>query len=355
MKKTILKPLKHLKKLEIKKKKIPVKIRIPIIALLTLLVIGSFFSAFATTLEEPKTIEKIITLCNYNQEGRFYYIVYLKNNTVYNKTMLLPNEAKIFKKITDHINASFSYNFNSDCQHTINGSYLLKAQIKTDIWKKEYILIPKTTFNTNNFNIQFPINITHYENIIQNITEEIGITAQNPALNITFIITLKARTDHGIIYEYFTPKLTIPLEKNIIEIKGNLTQSKQGTIQTTVKTTTLEKNKNGAINISATTAVLSLLPLIPFIVFTENDYSKPTETEKQIQKIKKKYSEWIIETDQPPKVPAGVETIRTKSLEDLVKTSEELGKPIVYSKVSEETHEFYVLDENIHYKYTLTK
>lgn len=354
MKKIKLKIPKNLKKIRIKKKKIPVKIRIPLIAILTLLVIGSFFSAFAATLEKPNTTEKIITLCNYYQQGRFYYIVHLKNNTVYdNKTTLLPNEATIFKKITDYINASFNYNFNTDCNYTINGSYTLEAEIETDIWEKEYILIPKTTFNTNNFDIQFPINITHYENIIKNITNEIGITAQNPLLNITCIITITAQTDHGFIYEYFTPKLTIPLQKNIIEIKGNLTQSKQGAIQTIIKTTAPKKTNN-TINISVTTAIFFLLPLIPFTVFTENDYTKPTKTEKQIQKIKKKYGEWIVEINNPLNIPTDANTVSMNTIDDLVKTSEELGKPILYhASEIEKKHVFYVLDDSTYYIHIL--
>lgn len=356
MKKIELKPPKYLNKIKFRRKKIPVKIRIPIIAILTILVIGSFVSAFAATMEQPNTTEKTITLCRYAQEGQFYYTVYLKNNTIYNKTILQPNEATIFKKITDHIDASFNYNFNSYCNHTISGSYTLIAQIKTDIWEKEYNLIPKTTFNTDNFNIKFPINVTHYENIIKNITNEIGITAQNPLLNITCIITTTAKTDQGYIYDYFTPKLTIPLQKNIIEIKGNLTQTKQGALQTTIKTTAPEENKNSAINISVTTAIIFLIPLIPFAVFTENDYTKPTKTEKTVQKIKKKYGEWIVEIDTPPKLTR-VETIKTKSIDDLVKTSEEIGKPILYHYISEsdaeKKHVFYVLDDLTCYIYTL--
>ena len=46
--------------------------------------------------------------------------------------------------------------------------------------------------------------------------------------------------------------------------------------------------------------------------------------------------------------------IPTKSLDDLVKISEELGKPIIYAVTnSEKKHSFYVLDDQMYYQYIL--
>ena len=75
-----------------------------------------------------------------------------------------------------------------------------------------------------------------------------------------------------------------------------------------------------------------------------------------VKKIRKKYDEWIVETEKRPMVK-GAEVIPMKSLEDLVKISEELGKPVIYYKSPpdlEEKHTFYVLDETVHYEYVLT-
>ena len=73
-----------------------------------------------------------------------------------------------------------------------------------------------------------------------------------------------------------------------------------------------------------------------------------------MKKINKKYNEWIVEVDTPPKRPLGAEIITMKSLEDLMKISEELGKPVIYHvSNSEGTHSYYVLDEAVPYKYVL--
>jgi hypothetical protein len=81
---------------------------------------------------------------------------------------------------------------------------------------------------------------------------------------------------------------------------------------------------------------------------------KFSKTEKMIKKIQKKYGEWIVEVESPPKRALGAEIVTMKSLEDLIKTGEELGKPVLYHKpssTSKEKHTFYVIDELLQYKY----
>jgi len=43
-----------------------------------------------------------------------------------------------------------------------------------------------------------------------------------------------------------------------------------------------------------------------------------------------------------------------KSIDDLIKISEELGKPVIYYESDDDgTYSYFVLDENVHYKYAL--
>jgi len=341
-------------KLNKKRKKIPVKIRIPLIVILAILTLGSLVSAVAVSSDEQPTMtEKNIQLCEYSHQGRFDYIVHLKNNTVYETAVLFPGQATIFKKITDHIDASFSYRFDIGCSATIKGSYKLIFRLQTDDWSKDYIIVPKTNFDTNNFNINFQINTSTYENIVKTINDETGVQAQKPRLNITCEITINAQTSQGNIYETFTPKLSIPLGGNTIEINNDLVQSKTGSLQTTIQVPA-SNEKQGNSN-SLVSAAIFFIPIIPIAVLTQNDYTKPSETEKQVEKIKKKYGEWIVEVNKPPKAPLGAETVYTKSIDDLIKISEELGKPLIYYlSTLEKAHTFYVLDQTVHYVYIIS-
>ena len=342
-----------MKKIKIKRKKIPLKIRMSVIVLLGVLTLGSLVSAVAVSSDEqPATIQKNIQLCEYAQQGRFNYIVHLKNNTVYGAAVLYPGQATIFKKITDYITASFGYGFDIDCSATIQGTYKLIFQLQTDIWSKEYVIIPKTNFDTDNFSIIFEINTSYYENIIKTINDETGVQAQKPMLNITCEITINAQTEEGNIYETFTPELSILLNGNTIEINNDLVQTKIGSLQTTIQTPA--SNEKQGNNNSLVTAAIFFIPIIPIAVFTRNDYTSPSETEKQLKKIMKKYGEWIVEVDKPPKRPFNTEIVQCKTIEDLMKISEEIGKPVLHSASEDNTHTFYVLEETMHYQYVLS-
>ena len=94
--------------------------------------------------------------------------------------------------------------------------------------------------------------------------------------------------------------------------------------------------------------------MIPLYIFTENDFTKLTEDEKKIKQVLKKYKEWIVEIQKAPKRSIASEVIKTKSIEDLIKTSEELNKPILHL-TTEEIDCFYVVDEEICYTFLFHK
>ena len=69
----------------------------------------------------------------------------------------------------------------------------------------------------------------------------------------------------------------------------------------------------------------------------------------------KKYNEWIVEVDQLPKKSKDIEIIKTKTLDDLIKTSEELGKPVIhYTSKTDNTHTFYVIEDKTRYEHIIT-
>ena len=206
--------IKKLKKIPIKKKKIQTKLRIAAIAILSIIVIASAYSAYAA-FQQPTTTEKNVISCEYNHNGKFDYIVYLKNNTIYNNiSILYPGQETIFRKITDHINASLTFRFLCDQPANIDGNYELIAQLQTDIWTKEYVIVPQTAFSSNgnsaHFTTSFPINYTHFENIVNQIDQEIGVNAGDPTLHMKCNIDITAEINNGSISESFTPSSSCP-------------------------------------------------------------------------------------------------------------------------------------------------
>ena len=346
-----------IKPIGIKKKKIQQNLRMAIIAVLSILLIISVYSTYGAyaSYVQPVTTEESVPVAEYTHTGTFNYVAYLKDNMVYSTNTLYPGQGNIFKKITDHINASLSYRFSSSQVADIDGSYEITATIQTDMWSKGYVVTPKTTFssnaNTASFSTNFPIDYINFENIVSQINNETGVTAADTTLIMRCNIDITAKTNNGTVHDSFAPSLSIPLRTNIIEINGNLTQYESGVLEKTEEVTQ-QTSIEQSIYWGLASVVFSII-LAAFIMFTKSDKTTISKTQKQVKKILKKYGEWIVETEKIP-VMVGSKMIPTKSLDDLVKISEELGKPIIYAVTnSDEKHTFYVLDDQMYYQYVL--
>jgi len=97
----------------------------------------------------------------------------------------------------------------------------------------------------------------------------------------------------------------------------------------------------------------SLAITIPALIYTawRTTKTKPTE-EKPIEEITEPYREVIAETTQEPP-PEAQTTIPMKTLEDLAKVADTLGKLIFHTQ-KDQDHTFYVLDDSTRYEYTTT-
>ena len=93
MKKMKIKPIKIIKRMNLKK-----EIRISVISLLGLLILASSYTAFAAY-QEPTTVELVTPTYTYTHTGDYNYVVHLKNNSLYNTKVIYPGGQTVFKKI----------------------------------------------------------------------------------------------------------------------------------------------------------------------------------------------------------------------------------------------------------------
>jgi len=336
-----------------KRIKLPNNIRLGVIGIIFLFLIFSAFNANAID-EKPELNIKTTVTFAYSQNGDFDYIIYLTDNMVYDgRTKIKPVDNLIaFRNIVDHIDASFTYNFYSSKTASITGEYILTSLIETDMWSKKYTLA-SGQFN-NSFNEEFPIDYLYYENVTKVINEETGVTASNPQLIIECnIYNLRVKSkEYTFDPGRFIHSMTVSLNEKTIDFSDNLKNEISGVKTTEEKISISQSNKE--IDQWTANAYFFIIIIIIFSFFTKGDVIKLNEIEKQVKKINKKYNEWIVEVDAPPKRPLGTEIITTKSIEDLMKISEELGKPMIYHESNlEGTHTYYVLDETVHYKYVI--
>ena len=342
------------KNLSINRIKLPNNIRLGVIGFIFLLLMFSAFNVNAAN-QKPENTEQITQTLNYNQNTNFDYTVFLKNNTVYNgKTTLTPaDNSIIFRNIVENIQGSFTYRFQaSEKINEITGKYKITAKLETDLWKKQYILSEGDLQNP--FTVDFPIDYEKYENITSQIDAETGVTASNPQLTIECnIYNVRVETkDYSFDPGRITPSITLSLNKKTVDISDTLRTQISG-----IKTEK-EETKNQEViderNTWTSNSYIFLIIIIIFSLFTKSDAKSLSDAEKKIQKIMKKYDEWIVEISNNPKTPLGVETIYMKSFEDLMKISEEIGKPVLYFKSgTENIYSFHIVDEDMHYRYNI--
>jgi len=333
--------------------KLPRNMRFGAIGILFLFFVFSVYNLQAID-EEPKITIKSNVISSYSQNGNFDYTIYLKDNTVYDgrKTIKPEDNLVAFRNIVDHITGSFSYFFYSSKPATITGEYKLTALLQTDIWSKQYSLTSGRF--TNNFDEEFPIDYRFYENVTATIDAETGVSATNPQLTIKCeIYNLKIKTDTNTFDPgKFSPSLTFSLNQKTISFPAELKNQIEGAQTSKEEIITQADNKDKELWTS--NSYLFIIIIIIFSLVTRGDTGKLSEIEKQVKKINKKYAEWIVEVDIPPKRPLGTELVTIKSLEDLMKIGEELGKPVIYHVSElEGTYTYYVLDETMHYKYVI--
>jgi hypothetical protein len=345
----------NMKNIVLKKILIKRNARIIAIAFLSTIILFSLITAYGAY-QEPTTINQKIVTYEYTQNGIFDFTVNLKNNSWSNKTTIKPGEEIIFKKIVDGINVSLIYIYQANEIAENNGEYLFIANVKTDQWEKDYIIISKTNFysdkNNAGFTINFPIDITYYENIVNEIDNQLGIKSNNPTLNLKCNVIMSSITSKGVINESFSPSITILLGKNTLEFENNLVQSQKGAL--TEEKQVFLQNVIDKRNILLASLVIFISILFVFMIATKND-NKKYSMEKSLNKIKKKYEKWIIESDKIPLFNT-IKTVSVKSINDLIKTSVEMGKPVIhYRQLSnpKEFHVFYIFDESITYEYVL--
>ncbi|MDG6219059.1 MAG: DUF5305 family protein [Candidatus Thermoplasmatota archaeon] len=345
--------------IQLKVKKIQVKkqMRTPVLMLLLVFIIISTGIMVRSYQASETTTDQVVSY-SFTQQGLFDFTVFLTNNTVYNSSVITPQQEQVFKKLVDTIEGSFQYQYTGSENEEISGRYQFLIFLQTDHWEKKYVLIPEQYFSfygkTSSFNFSFPINLSFYERIIDEITSEVGLRAQNPTLRITCDIVLSSETSKGYIYERFSPSVQIALREYILEFTGNHFQSETGVL-TEDQEIFLPQVKTNR-NTWTIVTILCVVMLGFFGLGTKQVEPRQHPQEIIVQKLKKKYAEWIVDVENLPKKAQNIDRVQVKSIEALNRLADDLGKPLLFHKSEGYTtikQSFYVIDDAIVYEYSL--
>ncbi|HCX61398.1 MAG TPA: hypothetical protein DHU59_03060, partial [Clostridiales bacterium] len=263
-------------------------------------------------------------------------------------------------EFVDYIDADLKYEFTGERDAEIKGNYDITAKVKgyigdgekiTNIWEKDFPIKQVKEFNNKDgkvsINEKINLNIDEYNLFVKDITETSKINCQT-SLTLSMNINLEGTTDRGNIEEIMSPSITIPLDVPMFEITGN-NIDKPGAIEETVNEL-LPVNKSQVISYAVILSVF-VIALIILIFFTAASPVKDS-LEKALGKIFKKHGERLVALGSDIDIR---DAIVVKSIEDLIKISDEIGKPILYkySENYKEINKFYVSNEDEAFVFSL--
>jgi hypothetical protein len=197
-------------------------------ALLVASIVLLGYSAALPTEEVPTT--------KYEHKGQFDYTVFLKSSILYGDVILTEEEEEaevpmvFFRNIIREVHLAFSYQFDSS-QSLANVTNKVVVSIIAEnpgVWQKEMMQLEETHEKTE-FRVNFPLDLSGLDSIVDDIENEIGIVGRERQFIIKALVTTTAETTLGqIIEDTFIYELPAVLTALKLELKGNLGGREEG-------------------------------------------------------------------------------------------------------------------------------
>lgn len=300
----------------------------------------------------------------YDNKSTINYEVFLKPNKLYD--VASQGEGRIYiTEYVDFIRAKLNHEFKGDSSAEISGNYSIVLKAKgfiserdetIDVWEKNFPVVDNKEFkmhdNILNINKEIDINLEEYNEFVKDIIETSKIKCET-VLNIIIDVNIKADTVRGEVEDIISSDLVIPLNVLMFDIRGNNIVEKSGSIEEMEKIQ-LPMDKRSNIRYGIIAGIL-LLSLVYLIFFTVPTVAK-NPLEKKLGRIFKKYGERLVALNNDADYTG--DNIRTvKSIEDLVRTADDLERPIFYkySDDYKEIRKFYTMSEDNIYVWDIQK
>jgi hypothetical protein len=327
-----------------------IRLGLTVIVIITIIIFSYLIYSEAYN---PGFEENTSPVYSYDSKGSIKYAVYLKPNNLYTHNRLEEGQLYITEFI-DYIDTNIKYEFIGEREAEIKGNYNIIAKVKgftgeeeniINVWEKDFFIIQYKQINTNTGKVSIienlKLNLNEYNTFVKEIKEATKINCQT-ALILSMNINIKGTTDKGPIEVFSSPDLVIPLEVTMFEISGNNIIDQPGAIEETVQER-LPLNKNQLISYG--TILFILIIALIFLIFFTIIAPKKNLIEKEIKRIFKKHGDRLVALNSDIDVK---KAIIVKSIEDLVKLSDDIEKPILYRYRADykEINKFYVIHED---------
>ncbi len=348
-------------KRKIKKIHIGKKLR-RVLFIVTFIMICSLSFLLYREVAIPNIAEEKISLFSYTDKTKAGYRVYLVPNILYNSQSLEEGQLYLTNYI-DYVKADFEYVFRGDRTADIKGDYELTAVIEAyeeddethiTLWEKKYILLPKTDFTLKDSGMSLAksvnLKLSEFNDFVAKVVEESKVDPMHQLI-VQMNVNLTADTNVGTAASNKSAVIKIPLEVGYFSIAKIDAKEETGSIEKT-QSVQLPMNKKMVILYSCILGLLILV--VPGLVFFSEGISKDPFA-KKVNKIFKHHGSRLVALDSELLAACLDSCSKVKAIDDLVRISDEIGKPIMYeyNENCKEIIQFYVIDDKRTYLYVL--
>jgi hypothetical protein len=263
-----------------------------------------------------------------------------------------------------NVTVNYDYTFEGKGEKTdrINATYKVSGKMKstystdgkeTEIWSIEKDILNEKDVNTQEqilqINEQLEINLDEYNKLLENFSNEYGI-AISSVLEVTFSVNITTYVNGQMILDNYSNSLEISMGEKTTRISGKSNDEKGDKV---IEKETITEDSNRIREIVCFILIaISAYQLIKVLRTRTANYIS-NEFKRELNQILNSYSDSIVKVDSRIDV-SDSKVIELNDIEELVKLSEEIFKPILYYQIPNEKQAWFCLtNENECYIYVL--
>ncbi|MBP1759598.1 MAG: hypothetical protein H6Q63_515 [Firmicutes bacterium] len=329
--------------------------------ILCIVIIGALTIISCVKYKYPGFNEEKVALYRYESQGKVNYDVFLNPNSLYDKRSLGEDQVYL-SNLVDSIDTTYSYSFTGEREAEIKGYYEILAVIegysgegdeRTTLWKKEIPLFAKTSFEATDkkFSVtkKIPLKLANFNDFAKKVSEEIKVNTQ-AKITTLMNVELSAKTDKGVIEKKSTSSIEVPLAGSYFKIIKKQSETKPEVLEDVKQVQRSIDMK--LLTLLGTGIGISVVALLILLFGTQS--VKVDILTKKLKQIFKKHGTRLVALNSEIAATSEHQS-KVHSMEDLVRISDELGKPIIYkhSYDYKENSKFWVIDEARFYIFEL--
>lgn len=329
-----------------------------IFMVVSIVIVASSFLMLAFSYSYPVVEERTVTLCNYIAKSNYDYMAYLRPNIVYdNASTLSTGEDVLFLKLVKRVDINYTFDFIVDkpAVTVVTSTFELKL-ISPKKWEKSLLLTSGGEMEGENIasiNSSFTLNFGDIFRIIELIEDETGTRSSVYDLLLIAKVNVMSSTDYGLISLPINHTVRMTLRNSmgggqLIEIT-NLSYKKPGSI--TKREVIINEDVRFRLYVSYALLGIGLVFLTPSAYFFLTNRKK--DGGRSIESIIKPLDEYLIEVKELPFKNKDVLSVKVKSIDDLAKIAEGLGKPVLLRRVNDKSAILCLVDGNVLYEYVV--